>query len=71
MRGGDAVAIAEGLEYNSIASVANLSGNSLMDASEELGRAVQVKSHSLTAISLLRRIVFLTRCDVESRKTTR
>lgn len=49
MRAGHAVAIAEGLEYNSIASVANLSGNSLMDASEELGRALQVKSHSLHA----------------------
>jgi hypothetical protein len=47
MRAGDAVAIAEGLEYNSISSVANLSGNSFVDASQELGRAIQVMWHSL------------------------
>lgn len=47
MRAGDAVAIAEGLEYNSISSVANLSGNSFVDASQELGRAIRVILNSL------------------------
>ena len=42
MRASDAIALAEGLEYNDTISVVNLTGNSITEASHALGHALQV-----------------------------